>query len=173
MIFELFPPKDGEAEHDREAQHVPERNRNTDDRVLALVKRQDFETVHDDGGRDSQANDSDTQRKSEPSDGSMPARLAHLNQARLQKEKQHPSVENGPVEPQDVGRSNLRMEKPGRHSGAEHHRDQNENEQRHAKIEVPVEYAEEACAMGTFDQTIGKRCGHETFAEWAGELGRM
>jgi hypothetical protein len=65
----------------------------------APVKRQEFKTVHDDRGRDSQPNDPDTKRKSEPSDGAMPAGLADFYQARLQEEKQNPSVEDSPVQP--------------------------------------------------------------------------
>jgi hypothetical protein len=77
------------------------------------VKRQEFKTVHDDRGRDPQPNDRDTKRKSEPSDGAMPAGLADFYQARLQEEEQNPSVEDSPVQPHDVGRSDLRMEQPG------------------------------------------------------------
>jgi hypothetical protein len=68
----------------------------------------------------------------------MPKGLADLYQSRLQNEEQNPSVADGSVQPHDVGWSNLRMKQPGGDSGAEHHRDQNEDEQRHAEIEVLV-----------------------------------
>ena len=51
------------------------------------------------------------------------------------------------------------MKQPGGHSGAERRRDQNEDEQRHAEIEVPVEHANECCRVGTVDHTPRKRCG--------------
>src|ERR1700722_4442347 len=159
MVFQPLSPEDRQAENQCEGHYVPQRDGNTDDRVLALVKRQEFETVHDDRGRDPQPNDSDAKRKSEPSDGSMPASLADLYQARLQDEEENPSIEDGSVQPHDVGRSNLRMKQPGGHGGAEHRRNQNEDEQRHAEIEVPVDYADEWCRVGTVDQTPRKRSG--------------
>src|SRR5215471_18023828 len=112
------------------------------------MKRQEFETVHEDGGRDPQPKDRDAKRKSEPSDGAMPAGLADPYQARLQDEEQNPSIEDSTVQPHDVGRSNLRMEQSGRHRGAERRRDQNEDEQRHAEIEVLVEQANKQCRTG-------------------------
>ena len=59
----------------------------------------------------------------------MPAGLAYLYQARLKDEEENPSVESGPVNPDQAGRGNLGMKQPRRYGGAEHTRDQNEDKQ--------------------------------------------
>ena len=96
MVFQLLAPEDRQAEDNCEARHVPQRDGNTGNRVLPLVKCQEFETVHDDRGRDAQSDDSDAEGKSEPSDDAMPAGLVDLYQARLKDKEQDPSVEDGP-----------------------------------------------------------------------------
>lgn len=51
------------------------------------------------------------------------------------------------------------MEQPRRNSSAEHHRDQNENEQRHAEIEVLVYYADKRRRSGTADRALRRHGG--------------
>lgn len=68
MVLQFLPPEDRQAEDNCEARYVPQWDGNTGDRILALVKCQEFETVHDDRGGDPQSEDSDAEGKAEPSD---------------------------------------------------------------------------------------------------------